>query len=276
MMVFADAKIPTLGGRQFWGDEYVQDGWRIQANIITGDFRLLSPSKIRFAQGDYDSCRQALREEHPRPYSGHVVLCLHGLGRSWAAMDRVSKGVKRDGVDVEALTYPSTRASIADHATRLIRLVSRLEGVREVDFVTHSLGGIVVREALNQTDSWPHHIKARRVAMLAPPYHGAAVARIFEKWPPVRAVLGESLVELAENRYSADIPNDVELLIVAGAMGSATGLNPLIEGDDDGTVAVHETRPHRPHQFKMVRAHHSLIAINDEAIQAVRAFLSNA
>jgi len=273
-MVFADAKIPTLGGRQFWGDEYVQGGWRIQANIITGDYRLLSPSKIRFAQGDYESCLQSLRQEHPKSYSGRLILCLHGLGRSWAAMDKIVKSLGTAGHDVEALTYPSTRASIEDHATRLIRIVSRLENVSQVDFVTHSLGGIVVREALNRRTSWPSHVKTGRVAMLAPPYHGAAVARIFEKWPPVRAVLGETLAELADNKFAADIPGDIELLIVAGAMGNSMGLNPLIEGDDDGTVAVSETRPHRPHEFKAVKAHHSLIATNDEAIRAVCDFLS--
>ncbi|MGD8326050.1 MAG: alpha/beta hydrolase [Sphingomonadales bacterium] len=272
-MALVDAKLPTLGGRQFWGDEFVQAGWRIQSNVITGEFRLLSPKKLRFAHGSFETCMQALIEEHPKPYDGRLVLCLHGLGRSWASMDPLVKILHHKHVDVEALTYPSTRASISDHATRLLRLISRLENVTELDFVTHSLGGIVLREALNRTDSWPPHIHPRRVAMLAPPYHGAALARIFEKWPPVRAVLGETLEELAKNSHGGDVPEHVELLIIAGAMGNEIGLNPLIDGDNDGTVSVRETRPHRAHEFVTVKAHHSLIMTHQGAIKAVADFL---
>lgn len=267
--------LPTLGGRFFWGDEMVSGGWRIQSHVTSGAFRLLSPAKLRFAEGSFEDCLEALREHVPKPYGTRLVLLLHGLGRSWASMEPVARALEHEGIEAESLTYPSTRAGVEDHAARLIRILHRLENVREVDFVTHSLGGIVVRRALNLRHEWPNHVTPRRIVMLAPPYNGAAMARLFQNVPPVRAMLGLSLDDLARDEADADVPEDIRLLIIAGGRGDTRGLNPLIEGDDDGTVAVNETRPQRPHDFLRIFAQHSLIMRHKEAIAATLRYLQD-
>src|SRR6185503_4938388 len=77
---------PTLGGKQIWADVEALCGWRIQENVFTGHHRLLDPSNIRQAWGSYESCRTALEAERVKlglkPRSDHLVMVLHGLGRS--------------------------------------------------------------------------------------------------------------------------------------------------------------------------------------------------
>ncbi|MFM8727416.1 MAG: hypothetical protein ACKON9_20075, partial [Planctomycetaceae bacterium] len=52
--------LPTLGGRQFWGDVAFRAGFRIQRNVFTGHFRLLDASDRRYASGTEAECRSAL------------------------------------------------------------------------------------------------------------------------------------------------------------------------------------------------------------------------
>ena len=42
---------PTLGGKVFWNDIYVKDGWKLQKNMFTGHCRVLDPSNVRMAWG---------------------------------------------------------------------------------------------------------------------------------------------------------------------------------------------------------------------------------
>ena len=45
--------MPTLGGKVFWGDNFIYAGWRIQENVVTGHHRLLDPDDVRQAWGTY-------------------------------------------------------------------------------------------------------------------------------------------------------------------------------------------------------------------------------
>ncbi len=42
-------QLPTTGGTQFWRDEMVRSGWRVQRNHFTGHCRLLDHNQIRRA-----------------------------------------------------------------------------------------------------------------------------------------------------------------------------------------------------------------------------------
>ena len=78
--------MPTLGGKQIWGDVFLYAGYRIQLNVYTRHHRLLSPRDLRLAAGSYEHCYQTfcrLREQRSiTPVSDHVVLLLHGIFRS--------------------------------------------------------------------------------------------------------------------------------------------------------------------------------------------------
>ena len=54
--------MPTLGGKVFWGDNFIYAGWRIQENVVTGHHRLLDPGDVRQAWGTYAQCLAVLSE----------------------------------------------------------------------------------------------------------------------------------------------------------------------------------------------------------------------
>jgi hypothetical protein len=68
------------------------------------------------------------------------------------------------------------------------------------------------------------------------------------------------------------VPN-FEFAVIAGSRGTPSGWNPLIPGDDDGTVTVASTRLPGAADFSTVRALHSRLLWNEEAISQTVSFL---
>ena len=102
--------MPTLGGKVFWGDNFIYAGWRIQENVVTGHHRLLDPDDVRQAWGTYAQCLAVLSEirseQNIAPAGRHLVLLLHGLGRSKDSFGDVPEKLREAGYDVVGLNYP--------------------------------------------------------------------------------------------------------------------------------------------------------------------------
>ncbi len=175
----------TLGGKQFWADELVFRGWRIQRNAVTGHYRLLDEENIRRAWGTFDDCFISLEEikhrENLPPMKGKVVIVLHGLGRTRSAMSGMAKFLEDSGgYTALNVSYPSTMAEVKEHAKSLRRVIDHLQGVDEIDFVAHSLGNLVIRSYLydQQNVGEAHEInpQVKRIVMLGAPNNGAQLA----------------------------------------------------------------------------------------------------
>jgi pimeloyl-ACP methyl ester carboxylesterase len=138
--------------------------------------------------------------------------------------------------------------------------------------VTHSLGGIVVRQ---WRELRPER-RVRRVVMLSPPNHGSELVDVMRGSALFRMVTGPAGQELGTGPDSAPNrlgPVDFELGVVAGR----SSINPLyswlIPGEDDGTVAIARTRVAGMKDFVVIDANHTFIMQSDEAIRQVKAFL---
>lgn len=276
----------TLGGKQLWTDQWIEQEWRIQRNAISGHFRLLDPRDIRRAWGSHDECvarlEEARREEKWTPVQGRVLIAIHGLGRSRSSMQSLGEYLKknaRDPITVINFGYASTRETLAEHAESLRRVIEHLEGAERIDFVAHSLGNLVIRRYLAGTHADPQarpDPRLGRIVMLGPPNQGAEIARRAQYVPLFKTVTGPSGKALATSWEELEgelaIPA-IPFGIIAGGRGNERGLNPWVAGDDDIVVRVEETRLPGAADFRVVPALHSFMMDDDRVRTLTRNFL---
>jgi pimeloyl-ACP methyl ester carboxylesterase len=261
----------TMGGKQFWTDELIHDGWRIQRNVLSRHYRLLDPTDARRAWGSWEKCRESwltLKEqEHVPPLKKRVVVVLHGLGRTRGAMEGIAEYLAHHG-DYSALcmSYASTRATIGDHAESLARVIDNLDGVEEINFLAHSMGNLVIRHYFGDrqasADSAGLDSRIRRFVMLAPPNNGTQLAERFQKNSAFRLIFGKSGQELGRDWETVEkrlATPPCPFGIIAGGAVDGSDRNPLLVGDDDMVVSVAETRLAGAADFIVVPAVHTLI-----------------
>ncbi len=107
------------------------------------------------------------------------VILIHGLGGNRWVMHPLSRHLLANGFAPSKWNYWSTGNSVQRHAERLSRyLLEKSQGDRPLHFVTHSMGGIILRAALSKM-KWK---RPGRLVMLAPPNHGSKVARIAARY----------------------------------------------------------------------------------------------
>jgi pimeloyl-ACP methyl ester carboxylesterase len=270
--------LPTLGGRQLWQDVAYHAGWRVQRHVWTGHQRLLDPDGWRRAWGGASQVRkqfEAVREDPAiSPSSDHLVVLVHGWGRTQGMFAEMEEALVAEGYDVLRLAYPSTRLAIAEHAAALTTLISDLQGVREVSFVTHSLGGIVLRKMLATRPGPESAARLHRAVLIAAPNQGAQLAEELQGFDPFHWIGGPVAAELTPERLAALPAPSLPFITIAGARNTAEGWNPLIPGDDDGVVALAETRLKGAEAHHVVSALHTFIVDHPKTIAITRAYLA--
>lgn len=258
-----DWQMQTLGGRQFWGDVQFFHGWRIQRNVFTGHHRLLDEHDWRHASGTLAVCQTKLaeirRERKLSPMSGAGVIVLHGIIRSSKSIYKVAEHLRGEGFTAFPVEYPSTQISIPDAAEQLNSIIENLEGIETLHLVGHSMGGLVIRCWFDKYQD----PRIGRVVMLGTPNYGAEMADLFERNLLYRVVFGPAGRQLVTSEAGL-IPKlpvpPCEFAVIAGGLGDGKGWNPLIPGDDDGTVAVRSVRLAGAADSSVVpKLHHALL-----------------
>jgi hypothetical protein len=211
---------------------------------------------------------------HSTSATADTVFLLHGMGRTPLSMARLATHLSSEGYTVVNLGYPSTSQSVAESASQLDAELKRREELTkgQVHFVTHSLGGIIVRAYLK------HHSPANlgRVVMISPPNQGSEITdklrdNIFYKWST-----GPAGQELGTGDDSA--PN--QLGPVNFPLGVITGdrsLNPIfsawIDGPSDGKVSVKRAAVTGMTDFLVVNHSHTYIMRSRSVAEEVVHFL---
>lgn len=205
------------------------------------------------------------------------VILLHGLGRTYRAMEPLAQALAAAGfvainVDYESRAHALEELAVAAVGQGLQRC--RAAGASPVHFVTHSMGGLLVRYYLANR-ALPD---LARVVMLAPPNQGSEVADALRDSEWFRRLNGPAGTQLGTG------PDGIAATLgpVAYPVGVIAGsevafydawLAAWIPGDNDGKVAVERTRVEGMSDFLVLPVTHTFIVSDDEAIEQTLHFL---
>jgi pimeloyl-ACP methyl ester carboxylesterase len=205
----------------------------------------------------------------PSSDSEPTVVLLHGLVRTSRSMRPMGRALADAGFRVVNVDYPSLDLPIGELAEHLDHALRReVLPAREVHFVGHSAGGILARYFLAERPDFP----VGRMVMLGPPNAGSELAEhadFLERWT------GPLTTELARGPDSVPAALPVppyDLGVIAGDR-SVLPSSWLIEGPDDGLVAVSETHVSGARDHLVVRRSHTWIMNSDEVQRQTVHFL---
>lgn len=201
------------------------------------------------------------------------VVLLHGLARSAYAMQSMEAGLREAGFSVANVDYPSTEKTVEELAAPAIESgVAQCPEGATIDFVTHSMGGILVRYYMQN-----HQFeRLGRVVMLAPPNQGSEVVDDFADVPGFGLINGPAGYQLGTGEGSLPRslgPVDFELGIIAGSETFNPLLSQSLPNPDDGKVSVESTKVEGMTDFIVMPHTHTFIMRADAVIQQTIHFL---
>ena len=208
------------------------------------------------------------------PTDAETVIVVHGLGRTPTSMAILVSRLENAGFRVINFGYPSRSEPIEALVERLESEVGQccISEAETVHFVTHSMGGVLVRSYLSQRPE----AHQGRVVMLSPPSQGSEIIDAFSDSDLLRSILGPAALLLGTD--SAGIANQLEP--VRFSMGVITGtrsLDPigswLIPGPDDGKVSVDRAAVEGAADFIVLPATHTFIMNRSDVAEEVVHFL---
>ncbi len=203
-----------------------------------------------------------------------TVVLLHGLARSSRSMLKMERALEADGYRVLNIGYPSREYTVEELARRVRRqIVAEVSEESRLHFVTHSLGGIIVRW-MQQEEPLP---RVHRMVMLSPPNHGSEVVDTLGDWRLFRWVNGPAGSQLGtgEDGIAARLgAPDFEVGVITGDRSINWILSRYLPGKDDGKVSVASARLEAMRDFRVVHTAHPFIMKNRRVISATRHFLA--
>jgi len=210
-----------------------------------------------------------------RPVRECVVL-LHGLGRGPGSMRRIQDRLDAAGYLTWNEGYASRSSAIEVLAERYVATAladCRERGAVRVHFVTHSLGGILVRQYL-QAHTVP---ELGRVVMLSPPNSGSEIADRLRGHALYRWVMGPAGSELgtgADSIVRRLGALSAECGIIAGSASMDPWFGAWLPKPNDGKVSVASAQLDGMRDFLVVPRTHAFIMRADEVISEVLNFLA--
>lgn len=210
-------------------------------------------------------------------HSNGCAILLHGLGRTSRSMHKMGQALSEAGYLTINMDYPSRQKPIEQLADEVVS--KGIEQCRDtaagrIDFVTHSMGGIVLRYYLSQQ----HISELGRVVMLSPPNQGSEATdrlkhNFIYHW--VNGPAGQQLGTGPDDMAAALGPVDYQTGIITGDRHSFFDgwLADIIPGKDDGKVSVERAKVEGMTDFLVLPYAHSFIMQADEVIAQTLHFL---
>ncbi|MDA8773790.1 hypothetical protein N9N03_01525 [Chlamydiia bacterium] len=270
----------TLGGLEFWTDIFWYDGYVVQEHCATKCCRLLNPNSKRLTWGTKEGCRTYF-EKHVMGCSlplrnEHLVILVHGLAGTYLSFQSLKADLEKHGFNVYSFNYASTRDTIENHTKSLMNVINEIQAVDTYSFVSHSMGGVVMRNlfTLDKELACLGDANLGRFVMVAPPNNGSQlVDAIKDNWV-FKFVYGPAGQELStdaiKNKYFEEIPCEFGIITALDPNGY---YNPYINSESDLILSVDESIIPGVYDHIEVEGSHSTLMFNDKVKRYVIQFL---
>lgn len=208
--------------------------------------------------------------------AGDCVILLHGMARSAKSMNKMARALTEDGYQTANVNYPSRDHEISELAE--IAIEDGLSQCRDfadterIHFVTHSLGGILVRQYLSSAAI----DELGRVVMLGPPNQGSEAVDDLGGVPGFDWINGPAGRQLGKGENSVPLslgPVDFEVGIIAGNRTIDPLTSAVLTNPDDGRVSVEDTKVEGMSDFVVVKHSHAFMMRMRKPIELTKLFL---
>jgi len=208
--------------------------------------------------------------------SDECVVLLHGLMRSSTSMNKMQRELDAEGYITANIDYPSRDHTVEELAGIAVEeglaACRANEAIHSIHFVTHSLGGILVRQYLSENDV----PELGRVVMLGPPNQGSAAVDELDEVPGFDWLNGPAGRQLGKGEGSVPLalgPADFELGVIAGNRTIDPITSAVLENPDDGRVSVEDTKLDGMADFVVVDHSHAFMMRMQKPIELTIRFL---
>ena len=203
------------------------------------------------------------------------VILLHGLARTPRSMWIMEKKLQKAGYQVVNIGYPSRKKNVRTLALQTIpAALYRCKSAETIHFVTHSMGGILLRYYLKNY----RIANLGRVVLLSPPNQGSELVDQLSKYWWFELFNGSAGMQLGTDSQS--IPRqlgkpDFPLGIISGTVSLNPIFSRFLPSPNDGKVSIESAKAAGMLDFLAVPHSHSFIMNNRKVIGQVLFFLAH-
>ena len=203
------------------------------------------------------------------------VILLHGIGTASWTMRAAERAMREAGYRTLNLDYPGRRLGLAALAAHVdaasAHWIDGLDG--EVHFLTHSMGGLVIRVLLGTR----RPARLGRVVMLGPPNGGSEIADLLARYALYNRIFGPAGAELITKRSAALTTLLGTVDYPVGVIAGRRAIDPvswmLLPKPNDGKVAVAHTRVSGMADHLILPVDHTFMVRDPAVLRAALRFI---